>query len=281
MLSLSASPPVIGVAQSRGAFFVNNASVPGTATILDGTTVRTAATSSDVSLKGGERLTLASSSEARIFQDRMVLTNGMADLNHMSTYRLEAGNFAIGSSDPESHMRVTIDGQKQVKVVAIAGNGEVRNRQGALVARVLSGTALQVQAVGGNKAVLTGVLQEQNGKYLLTDETSKITVELRGSNLKKLVGKKIQVNGSVVAGATPSAGAAQVVSVASATVLAAGAAGGTAAGGAGGAPAGAGASAGISTTTIVVGGAAVAAGGTVAGLAAAGTLTGNDTPVSR
>jgi len=85
------------VAQSRGAFFVNNASVPGTATILDGTSVRTTATSSDVSLKGGERLTLASSSEARIYQDRLVLTSGMADLNHMSNYRLETGNFQIGA----------------------------------------------------------------------------------------------------------------------------------------------------------------------------------------
>ncbi len=272
MLSLSASPPVIGVAQSRGAFFVNDASVPGTATILDGTAVRTGTTSSDVSLKSGERLTLASNSEARLFQNRVVLTNGMADLNHMATYRLEAGNFAIGSSDREAHMRVTIDSQKKVNVAAIAGHGEVRTQQGMLVARVLPGTVLQVQAVGGNKAVLKGMLYKQDGKYLLTDETSKVTVELRGSNLEKLVGKTIQVNGSVVAGETPAAGAAQVINVTSATPVPAGAAGA--------APAGAGAASGISTTTIVIAGVAVAAGGTIAGLAAAGTLSGDDTAVT-
>jgi hypothetical protein len=190
-------------------------------------------------------------------------------------------------------MRVTVDSQKQVKVVALAGNGEVRNQRGMLVAHVRSGTALQIQAVGGNKAVLTGLLTQKDGKYILTDETSNVTVELRGSNLKKLVGKKVQVNGSVVADATPAAGASQVVTVASATALAAGAAAGTAAGAAGGAAAGgaatgagaaaagAGAAAGIATTTVVVGGAAVAAGGTVAGLAAAGTFTGDNSSVSR
>jgi len=99
LVTLAASPPVIGVAQSRGAFFVNNASVPGTATIWDGTSVRTTTTSSDVSLKSGERFTLASGSAAQVFQDRVVLETGMAELQHVSAYRLETSNLRIGASD--------------------------------------------------------------------------------------------------------------------------------------------------------------------------------------
>jgi len=270
------------VAQSRGAFFINNASVPGTATILDGTSVRTTATSSDVSLKRGERLTLASSSEARIFQDRLELTSGMADVSHMTNYRLETGHFQIAASGPDAHVKVAIDGRKLVHVAAIAGNAEIRNQQGMLVARVLPGTVLQVQNVGGNKVSLRGILQKKGGTYLLTDDTTNVTVELRGSDLSNLVGKKVQISGSIIAGATPVAGATEVVNVAQSSAVAAAAvgAGAAGAGAAGTGAAGAGATTGLSTTAIVLGGTAVAAGGTLGGLAAAGTFS-DSSSVSR
>src|SRR5271157_2589911 len=119
LVTLAASPPVIGVAQSRGAFFVNNASVPGTATIWDGTSVRTTTTSSDVSLKSGERFTLASGSAAQVFQDRVVLETGMAELQHVSAYRLETSNLRIGASDAGALVRVAIDSRNLVKVAAV------------------------------------------------------------------------------------------------------------------------------------------------------------------
>jgi hypothetical protein len=281
LVALSASPPVIGVAQSRGAFFVNNASVPGTATILDGTSVRTTLASSDVSLRTGERLTLASSSSATVYRDRLVLQTGMAELNHLSTYRLETRNLRIGASGTGAQVRVGLDSGDQVKVVAVAGIAEVFNPQGMLVARVLPGTALQLKATAATNSKLTGTVQTQDGKFFLTDETSKVKVELRGSNLKKLVGKHVQVTGSAASGEKPAGDASQVIVVASATVVAAAVAGGAAAGGAAaaGAAAGAGVATGVSAATIaVVGG--VAAGATVGGLGVAGTFSSGST-VSR
>src|SRR5262249_50392228 len=139
ILTLAASPPVIGVAQSRGAFLINHASVPGSATILEGASVQTMAASSDVSLKSGERLTLASGSAPSIYQDHMALESGAAQLAHLSAYRLETDTLRIGASDPATQLRVAVDGKGQVRVTAVAGSAEVRNRQGLLVARVFPG----------------------------------------------------------------------------------------------------------------------------------------------
>lgn len=278
LVTLSASPPVIGVAQSRGAFFVNNASVPGTATILDGTSVRTTTNSSDVSLKSGERVTLASSSSARVYQDRLVLEAGMAELNHLSAYHVETRNLRISASGTGAMVRVGLDSGNQVNVSAVVGTAEVRTPQGQLVARVFPGTALQVKAVGATTTSnLTGTVESKDGKFFLTDDTTKVKMELRGSNLKSLVGKHVKVTGSGASGETPAGDASQVVLVASATVVAAAVAGGAA----GGAAAGAAVATGVSATTIIAVGGGIAAAATAGGLAAAGTFSGSSPTVSR
>lgn len=289
IVALASPPPVIGVARSRGAFMINQASVPGSATILDGTSVQTVATSSDVSLKGGERVTLASHSAARIYQGRLVLQSGAAELSHLSGYLVETGDLRIGASNAEAHVRVVVDSKDQVRVATIGGNAEVRNNEGMLVARVFPGTAMQLNSAPGAGTKLTGTVQEENGKFFLTDEATKVKVELRGPNLKSMVGKRVRITGTAAPGETPAGDATLVVHVSGSVALAA-AAGATAAGGAaagagaagaaGGAAAGAAVATGVSATTVaVVGGVAAAA--SVGGLAAAGTIGGSDSTVSR
>jgi len=82
-----------------------------------------------------------------------------------------------------------------------------------------------------------------------------VTAELRGSDLAKLVGKTVQITGSLVPNGNPASGATEVVQVASATPVS---------GGSGG-------HSGFKTAAIVGG---VAVVGTVAGLAAAGSFSG-------
>jgi hypothetical protein len=261
----SASPPVIGVARSRGAFLINHASVPGSATIRDGTSVETMDTSSNLSLNGGEKVLLASGSSATIHQDRLILDRGTAELSGSSLYQIETANLHITPSSTGATIRVVVEPTDRVNIAAVSGTAEVRNLQGMLVANILSGTALQVRAANPSAVRLTGIIRTAGGKYFLTDETNKVRVELRGSNLKNLVGKHVQVTGSVQSGATPAAGASQVVTVAQATIV-------NAAGAAGGAAAGAAVSHGLSTAAIAVIGGAAATGGTVGGLYAAGVI---------
>jgi hypothetical protein len=289
-----ASSPVIGVARSWGAFFVNNASVPGSATVLDGASVKTADASSNLNLTGGERVTLAANSAAFVHPDRLTLEHGAAEFGGAPAYRLEARNVRVETADSGARIRVAIDSKNRVLVASIGGAAEVRSSQGRLVARVASGAAMSFAAASPEAADVTGKVVVEDGKYYLTDLVTKEKVELRAHGLAKLVGKLVHIVGTFGSPDGLPAGVSQVVMVETAKIVVAavagaagGAAGGAAAGGtvavagAGGAAAGAGATAaGLSTlavTGIAVGGAGAA---TVGGLAAAGTI-GSSSDVSR
>jgi hypothetical protein len=197
---------------------VNHVSVPGVATILEGTSVETTDTPSNLNLANGERILLAPSTSATIHQDRMILDRGRAELSGSSPYRIETADFRIGPSSPASRIHVAIQRAGRVNVEAVGGPGEVRNAQGVLVAKVLAGTALQLQATGAPTTQLTGVVRSIGGKYLLTDELSSVGVELRGANLSTMVGRRVDVVGSRLGNASAPAGMSQVVTVARVTL---------------------------------------------------------------
>jgi hypothetical protein len=263
-----ASPPVIGVARSWGAFLVNDASVPGSATILDGTFLKTVDASSDLNLTGGERVTMSSNSSATVHRNRLILNQGIAEFSGTAAYRVEARDLSIGVSDSTARVRVAVDRQNRVLVASLNGSAEIRNSQSLLVARVLPGTALTLSASGSTTVELTGTVQQQDGKFYLTDDVTKVKVELRGSNLKSLAGKHIHIVGTE--SGEPAAGVTPTVSVATATPVAAGA---------GGAATAAGVAGGAFPTIAVIGGVA-AVGGTLGGLAATGVI-GSSSSVSR
>jgi hypothetical protein len=270
--TLTASPPVIGAARSWGAFLVNDASVPGSATILDGTFLKTMDASSDLNLTGGERVTMSSNSSATVHRDRLILDRGTAEFTGTAAYRVEARDLRIVASDSTAHVRVAVDRQNRVLVASLSGGAEVRNAQGMMVARVFPGTAFTMSASGSTAVELTGTVQQQNGKFYLTDDVTNVKVELRGPDLKSLVGKHVHIVGSESGEAT-AAGVPQTVTVSTATPVGAGAAG------AGGAATAAGAAGGAFPTLAVIGG-VVAVGGTLGGLAATGVIGGTSS-VSR
>ena len=136
---------------------------------------------------------------------------------------------------------------------------------------------LDVRSSGGAASAvkMIGIIESRNGAFLLTDETTKVTIQGEGPDVSKYVGKRVEVAGSVIPEANAAAGATQVVRAVSiktvtnrkAVAAAGGAAAGGAAAGGAAAGAGAGAAAGMSAATIgaIIGGVAVA--GTVGGLA--------------
>ena len=62
-------------------------------------------------------------------------------------------------------------------------------------------------------AQLSGKLIVAGGKYLITDEKTQITFEVQGSELARYEGMIVSITGQSAAGATPSAGTTQVISV--------------------------------------------------------------------
>ena len=264
-----AAPPVIGTATAAGAFRMNGDTVMSNGTLSEGAVVESVRGDLSVRLSGGARLLLAAGSRGKLYSDRIILEKGETRLDHGTGFHLEALGLTIRSDPETSTGRIGLLDSKRVRVAALTGSFDVLNARGALVANVAAGSALAFEPQAPPTDVVTrvtGTLRQQNGRYLLTDQVTRVTVEITGPGLKAHVGHVIQVTGTLNTSAAPVAGASQVIAATSIqTVLA---------GGGGAVPAGTGGGhGGIGITTIaIIGGVAVAA--TLGGLAAAGALPG-------
>jgi hypothetical protein len=273
----SGAAPVIGTVVAKGTFRLDNATVTGNATLFEGATIETKNAESRMELSGGAKVLLGTESKARFYGDHMVLEKGGGQLEKASGFRFEARGLTIQPETGNASARVTLTGGARVELAALSGSFRVLNARGMLVANVGAGRGLALEPQAGDAATkLTGTLTKVGGHYLLTDETTNVTVELAGQGLAKEVGNRVEITGSMDPTATPVTDASQFVRVTALKHLGKGTGTGAAAAGRGGAAGGGtagGGGLGMSTTTIaIIGGVAAAA--TLGGLAAAGKLPG-------
>jgi hypothetical protein len=162
----------------------------------------------------------------------------------------------------------------------------VMNAKGTVIANLTPGTALEFDPQASSQGEpwkLSGCLRAIPGHFMLTDDTTNVTVEAMGAGLDKEAGNRVEIIGAMDPTGSPVSGASQVIRVSQLKRIGKGcpasAGKGAAAAGAGGAAAGS-TIAGISTTTIlIIGGVAAAA--AVGGLAASGTLSSHGSSTSR
>jgi len=205
----AAATPAIGVALSEGTIVVNDAQTPGNATVFNGTTLQTQRTSSQVRLKDGAQVRFDLDSRGTLFSDHVDLQQGSA---RISDYSANANGLSVRASG-DSSASVTMKG-KVVEVAALTGNVEVFNAAGMNVANLLPGRALDLRpADAGTNAAssLTGCAVKSGSNFLLTDEASNVTAQLRGGDLK--VGTRVHVTGNLVPNAKPVSPATQVIAV--------------------------------------------------------------------
>jgi hypothetical protein len=284
---LAAATPGIGIAMSQGNILINSSLAAGNATIFDGNTLETQSAASQVRLNDGAQLRLSSDSRGTVFSDHVDLQKGSASI---VGYSANAGGLNV-RADGKASAAISMRDQGVVEIAALTGSVHVFNAAGFNVANLVPGRALDLRAQDAGASApssLVGCAVKSGNNTLLTDETSNVTVQLRGSNVR--TGRRVQITGSMVPNAAPASGATQVINVtnvkevggackaigaAAATGAAAGAAGaGAAAGGA----AAAGAAVGVSTA--VVAGVATAAAVGVGATAAAGGFSSSTPTVS-
>lgn len=270
----SGAVPVIGTVVANGTFLLDNATVTGNATLFEGATIETAAAASRMEISSGARISLGAESKAKFYGDHLILERGEGRLEKAQGFRFEARGLTIQPETGNASARVALTGGARIELAALTGSFRVLNSRGVLVANVPSGHALELEPQTTETASkVTGTLRQAGGHYLLTDETTNVTVELAGTGLSKEVGNRIEATGQLDPTATPVTDASQFIRVSAVKHLgkgAAGSSGAAAAGKGGGAAAGHGA---LSVTTIaIIGGVAAAA--TLGGLAAAGKLPG-------
>jgi hypothetical protein len=293
VLTLAASTPSVGTVKSTGDFLVDGSTIRGNSTVFEGDLIQTTAVGSTVQL-GEAQITLLPNSSAKVYRDHTVLESGSELMRNGEKDMIEAVTLKIASPAKDGVVLVAMSGPNSVQVFANSGAAQVRTAAGFLVASLNPGMGLAFtpQAGAATSMQMKGVLESQNGKFFLTDVTSKTRVELRGTDLAKFVGKSVQVTGSVILGAAAASGATQAVQVtkieqlssekakaagigggaAAGGAAAAGAAGGAAAAGAAGAAAAGATIAGVGVGTAVAVGAGVAAAATLGGLAVAHDL---------
>ncbi|MGI8989017.1 MAG: hypothetical protein ACR2I2_05455 [Bryobacteraceae bacterium] len=279
---MPAAAPAIGVALANGNVTVDNARTPGNAPLFEGNTVETGTASSRLQLQNGASVQLASDSRGKVFSNRLVLEKGTTQFRTSKGFEIDAMSLKIAGAEANSSARVSMRGPV-VQVAALNGHVNVVNARGVRIASLAAGRALDFtpqEAGATGSSTMTGCLSQSGSAYLLTDETSNVTVELRGSGLSQHVGHRIQITGSMMASGTPMGGASQVVNVSDIKMLSTGCtmppAGAAGAGGGAAAAAGMGAAHG---TAIIAGIVVAAAVGTTVGVIATnGESTNNISP---
>lgn len=271
-----AASPAIGLVVANGSFQLDHSSVRGSATLFDGNVIETNVSSSQLQLNNGVSLRLAAQTRARVYETRLVLEKGIGQLES-TKYRIEAASLQVEADKPGATARVQMSGPNRVVVAARDGTVHVSNSDGVLIARLDSGHEMTFEPQeSGTTTKVSGILALKDGKFIVVDRTTNVTMQVQGTGLEAEVGNLVEITGTVNAATPTVPGASQVIDVTSIKRLTkskreAAAAVGTGAAGAGAAGAAAG---GLSTGAIVaiVGG--VAAAGTVGGLAVAHDLPG-------
>ncbi|MDQ6700751.1 MAG: hypothetical protein M3Z36_11270 [Acidobacteriota bacterium] len=270
---MPAAAPSIGVALGNGNVTVDNTRTPGNAPIFEGNTIETAKASSRLQLQNGANVQLASDSRGKVYSNHLILEKGTTQFKTSKGFEVDALSLKISGNDSNSTARVSVRGPV-VQVASVHGNVRVVNGKGVLVANLMAGRALEFtpQDNPAGSSSMTGCLSKSGNTFMLTDETSNVAAELRGSGLDAHVGHRITVTGAMLASGTPAAGASQVVNVSDVKMLSTGCSTAPMGAGAGsGGAAGAGAAAGMGAnhaTTIIAGIVIAAAVGTTVGVIA-------------
>ena len=214
LLLLSAASSSIGFVKSTGDFRVDGSAVRGNGTVFEGNVIETTTARSVIQLADAE-ITLAPESRARVYRDRTVLEKGSGFVRDGARHVIEAATLRIVPSVRDSVVQIEITSPSNVTVATRGGAAEVRNSSGVLTASLRPGMALAFNPQAGAAASVkvTGVIELRDGAYFVTDETTKVKIQLMESpDVIKYVGVECDVTGSSIPGQTAVGGASQVVS---------------------------------------------------------------------
>ena len=193
-----AAPPVIGTVTAGGAFRLNGDTVMTNGTLTEGALLETGRGTSTVRMAGGARLFLSADSRGKLYRDHIILEKGETRLENGSGFHLEALGLTILPDRALSSGQIGLLGSTRVRVSALTGSFRVLNTRRVLVANVAAGTAVAFEPQAAAAATrITGTLTQQNGRFLLTDQVTRVTVEVTGQRLAAYVGQVVGVTGAL------------------------------------------------------------------------------------
>jgi hypothetical protein len=207
----------IGTASARGDMRVDSYLVKGNATLFDGSVVETGQASADLRLGKGTEITMATGSRGTLYRDHLVLQQGGSELAASSSFQLDANGLRITPNEPNSRGMVSMKPGNTVEVAVLTGSFGVKSNHGVLLASVRPGRVVSfaMQAGAGSTDFSgKGMISYENGHYYLTTDEN-VKYEVIGKDLKRYVGTKVQISGSVRPATTPTDGTAGTIIVSS------------------------------------------------------------------
>jgi hypothetical protein len=153
-VSAFATTPTIGVASAFGRFTVNSAQVSGNANLFDGSRIRTDKAASQLFLQNGASVLLATNTAATVYNDRLVLSEGAARIDNMSSLSVEADGYRVVPDDATSQAAVRMNAGT-VEVASMSGAVKVFNKDGAMLTHIGAGTASAFKPGGGQSSSST------------------------------------------------------------------------------------------------------------------------------
>jgi hypothetical protein len=261
----------IGVAVSQTVFGLNGLRVPGNATVYEGDALETTTSVCRVYLNNGEWGIFSKGSRCHLFARHVDIEAGSG---RIFGYAATARGLSV-RPDTGATGTVSVTG-KIVEVAALTGNLHVYNSRGTIIANLAPGRILNLEPGSEEQSgtySLSGCVVEVKGKSLMTDPTTNVTVELRGTKIP--AGHPAKITGIALPDAQPVPGTDRVIRIQkftqlpgtcpSASVLASGAAAGVSASAAGIAV-GTASAAGVSVASAGVAVASIGAGAVAAGV---------------
>jgi len=213
--SCLASDRVIGLAVATGNVRVNGNVVSGNFTVFDGSYVETGQEISELRLESGPRLRLASNTRARIFPDRLVLDEGLSELNADSGFLIQAPNLRIWAPSSRWEAWVAVDG-RHAQVATVSGILKVSTEAGRTVAYVSPGNPVNLEPQAAGEAPvfsMTGCLERWGARFVIRDQIAGVVEEVRGQNLDGYVGSMVEVTATEMKDVKPVAGAEEVIQI--------------------------------------------------------------------
>lgn len=192
-----AATPAIGIVTASGHFTVQGSEVWGNATLFEGSTVETAAASSQLTLRSGVKMQLGAGSRARVFAGRLMLDKGVGQVGQAAPFEVDAAGFKIRGVG----VRVGLGAPNQtIEVVAMSGVAKVFGSGDVLLATIPVGRRMKLafQAAQNGTLTRTGCLVYKDGRYILQDDDTQEVVELAGNpqDLSKNLGNRVEVKGT-------------------------------------------------------------------------------------
>src|SRR5262249_30542854 len=159
----AASVSPVGFAVAESQFVVGHSTVASQATLFDGDVVRTLYLAARLNLKDGSRYVLGIDSEGAVFQDRVSLLYGSAELsNRGRPGRITASSLELTAEKPNSVATVYAAGNKSVTVMVRSGEVKVSRAGGSPLATLKTGQLVSFKpgAKGTMRMDADGALSE-------------------------------------------------------------------------------------------------------------------------